>query len=117
MRNKISTLSYFVKRLKDNKYIVWKMFDSYNIGDPRKWTILVNPGFQSVYITCFINNETLQNQPVFMFDDGGAYISYRDNIKLQTDSMQVIINKLVSYGILGNSDLHVKKSLAADDRG
>lgn len=91
------------------------MFDSYNIGDPRKWTILVNPGFQSVYITCFINNETLQNQPMFMFDDGGAYISYRDNIKLQTDSMQVIINKLISYGISGNSDLHAMKEPPTDD--
>lgn len=115
MRNKISTLSYFVKRLKDNKYIVWKIFDSYNIGDPRKWTVLVNPGFHSVYITCFIDNESLQNKPVFMFDDGGAYIN--NNTKLQTESMQVIINKLISYGITSDSDLHIKKEGSTDEPG
>lgn len=100
MKNKISTLSYFIKRLKDNKYTVWKIFDAYNVGDPRKWTIMVNPGYQSVYITCKINNERLKNEPYFTFDDGNAYIP--SNISLATQSMQVIINKLIECGITPN---------------
>ena len=107
-KNKISTLGYFTKRLKDNKYIVWKIFDAYNIGDSRKWTVLVNPGFHSVYITCRVNNENLKNEHVYSFDDGNAYIT--DNISLQTDSMQVIINKLMEYGITPDSDYYIKEA-------
>lgn len=102
MKNKISTLGYFTKRLKDNKYIVWKIFDAYNIGDARKWTVLVNPGYHSVYITCRINNESLKNESFYTFDDGNTYIN--DNISLQTESMQVIINKLISYGVTPGAD-------------
>jgi hypothetical protein len=100
MKNKISTLSYFIKRLKDNKYTVWKIFDAYNIGDPRKWTIMVNPGYHSVYITCKINNESLKNEAYYKFDDGNSFLT--DNISIQTQSMQVIINKLIECGITPN---------------
>jgi len=108
MRNKISTLGYFMKRLKDNKYVVWKMFNGYNIGDSRKWTVLVNPGYHSVYITCYINNESLKNEPMFSFDDGRAWI--KDSVLLQTTSMEIVIQKLIEYGITPDSDQYLKKS-------
>ena len=44
MANKITTLSYFVKRLKDSGYVVYKMFDEYSEADPRNWTVLIDPG-------------------------------------------------------------------------
>jgi len=109
MRNKISTLSYFIKRLKDNKYVVWKIFDGYYIGDRRKWTVLVNPGFHSVYITCYIDNESLQNEPVFSFDDGGAW-DMKSNEKLQTKSMQIVINRLIEAGVTPDSTQYVKEN-------
>ena len=95
--NKLSTQGYFIKRLKDNGYVVWRMFDKYSLGDSRKWTILVNPGFHSVYITCHVNMEMINDIPAFAFEDGGSYI--RNNLKIQTESFETIMNHLMKYGI------------------
>lgn len=95
--NKISTQGYFIKRLKDNGYIVWRMFDKYSIGDTRKWTILVNPGFHSVYITCHVNMEMINDTPAFSFEDGGVYIS--NNLKIQTNSFETVMNHMMKHGI------------------
>ena len=97
MKNRIKNLSYFVKRLKDNGFIVWKIMDQYNVGDPRKWTILINPGIESAYITCFVNDEYLDYQSSFSFDDGG--IRFKNNLKIKTLSMEVIITHLIKNGI------------------
>ena len=35
-KNKITTLSYFVKRLKDSGFNVWKICNNYAHSDPRK---------------------------------------------------------------------------------
>ena len=58
-KNKIRTPSYFMKRLRDNGFIVWRIFNSYGKHDPRRWTVLVDPGCSSVFITCFTNKEFL----------------------------------------------------------
>jgi len=39
MANKITTQSYFIKRLKDSGYVVYKIFDQYGEADPRSWTV------------------------------------------------------------------------------
>jgi len=103
-KNKIKILSYFVKRLKDNGYVVWKIMDKYNVGDPRRWTILVNPGMESVYITCFVNDEYLDYQPSYTFSDGNT--RFNSNLKIKTVSMEVIITHLHENGINGDSDLY-----------
>lgn len=115
MKNKISTLGYFMKRLRDSKYVVWKIFNDYNIGDPRKWTVLVNPGHHSVYITCHVNQESLVDKPVFSFDDGKAW-GVSDNIRLQTVSMEVVIRKLMEYDIIPESDLYLKSENSDTDQ-
>tara|TARA_B100000676_G_C17500214_1_gene542800 strand:+ start:220 stop:564 length:345 start_codon:yes stop_codon:yes gene_type:complete len=97
MKNKISTLGYFVKRLKDNGFIVWKIFNKYNIGDHRKWTILINPEFQSVYITCFVNLEGLDDTPQFMFDDGNIF--FKKNTLLKTNSIETVVQHLVDHNV------------------
>jgi len=102
MKNKISTQGYFVKRLKDNGYIVWRIFDKYNIGDHRKWTLLINPGFQSVYITCIVNMESIDDTPIFSFDDGGLYI--RKDLQLKTSRIEDIINHLIKYGVTPDAE-------------
>lgn len=102
MKNKISTQGYFIKRLKDNGYVVWRIFDKYNIGDHRKWTILVNPGFQSVYITCIVNMEAIDDTPVFSFDDGGVYI--RKDLQLKTSRIEDIINHLLKNGVTSDAE-------------
>ena len=107
MKNKIKNCSYFMKRLRDNNFVVWKIFGEYNIGDSRKWTILINPGMESVYVTCYVNNEYLDYQPSFSFNDDGA--RFKNNLKLQTSSMEVIITHLVEHGVSPDSNLYRKE--------
>jgi len=57
VKNKIKTAGYFIKRLKDNGFVVLKMFNAYSEADPRRWSILVDPGYHSVFITCFTNKD------------------------------------------------------------
>jgi len=106
MKNKITTLGYFIKRLKDNGFIVWKMFNKYSDQDARIWTVLINPGEDSIYITCFINTDGINSLPVFEFNDGVN--SFRTNLKLSTSSMEIIINHLIKNGAVQNSKLYIK---------
>ena len=94
-KNKITTLSYFIKRLKDNNFIVWKIFNKYADHDSRKWTVLVNPGDESIYITCYMNATEL-GDCVFEFNDGKKSLD-RINLRIATASMEVIINHLISH--------------------
>jgi len=101
-KNKISTLGYFVKRMKDSGYIVWKMFNKYSMEDPRKWTILVNPGDESVLITCKVNVAEQSSTPHFDIYDGRQLMF--KNFALITDSMEVIISHLIKTGVTPDSD-------------
>ena len=106
MKNNISTLSYFVKRLKDNNFVVWKVFNQFGDHDPRKWTIMVNPGEESAYITCYINTEGVGSMPVFEIHDGTSV--FRNYAKIQTRSMEVIIKTLLKRGIRQDSESYRK---------
>lgn len=101
-KNKITTLGYFSKRLKDNGYVVWKIMDKYAHEDFRKWTILVNPAQESVYISCLINREGLNEMPGFDFYDGGRL--FPKNFTVRTESMEVIVNYLIEQGISNDSE-------------
>jgi hypothetical protein len=107
MKNKIKNCSYFTKRLRDNNFVVWKIFDEYNIGDPRRWTILVNPGMESVYITCYVNDEVLDYQPSFAFDDAG--VRFKNNMRIRTLSMEVIMTHLIEHGVTPDSNLYKRE--------
>lgn len=107
MKNKIHTLSYFKKRLKDNGYIVWDIMNKFSMEDPRKWTVMLNPSIESVYITCYVNRESLGDLPEFEFNDGG--MRFQKNLSLKTSSMEVVINLLNSKGIVSDDSLYVKK--------
>ena len=54
-QNKIKTPGYFIKRLRDCKFGVLRVFQGYGIHDCRRWTVLVDPGGASVYVTCYNN--------------------------------------------------------------
>jgi len=107
MKNKIYTLSYFKKRLKDSGYIVWDIMNKYAMEDPRKWTVLVNPSIESVYITCIVNRNELGQLPEFEINDGG--MRFQKNLTLMTSSMEVIINLLSRKGIVADDSLLYKK--------
>jgi hypothetical protein len=102
IKNRISTLGYFIKRLKDSGYITWRMFDKYSLEDPRKWTVLINPSEESVFITCRVNVEDRATSPHFDIYD--ARQATFKNVTLVTDSIEVIINHLIKCKVTPDSD-------------
>jgi hypothetical protein len=98
-RNKLKTPGYFIKRLRDNKFITLRVFQAYNIADPRKWTVLVDPGNTSLFITCYENKDS-SNDIMFEFDDGGRL--FPSNFFIKTHSIEIIIQKLVEKGVTFN---------------
>ena len=95
-KNKITTGSYFVKRLRDSGFVTIRLFKDYNILDPRRWTIMVDPGGSSLIITCYENKE-FQGDVVFEFNDGGN--KFPKNYNLKTKSMEIIVTALIERGI------------------
>ena len=71
-QNKIKTPGYFIKRLRDNKYGVLRVFQQYGLHDCRRWTILVDPGGSSIFVTCY-NNKNFNDEIMFEFNDGNNF--------------------------------------------
>ena len=99
-KNKLKTPSYFIKRLKDNGYVVLRLFNVYGKHDPRRWTVLINPTGNSVFCTCYINKNEM-DEVLFELNDGSVKIP--NNFYLKTDSIEVLIKFLMDSGIT-NSD-------------
>jgi hypothetical protein len=95
-KNKITTCSYFIKRLRDSGYVVDKLFGEYNYIDPRTWTVIVDPNVASIIITCY-NNHNEMGEEYFEMHDGGQFIP--DRFKIKTSSIEVVIEYLVKFGI------------------
>jgi hypothetical protein len=97
MKNKVHTLSYFKKRLKDSGYVVWDIVNKYAYSDPRKWTVLVNPGSEAIFVTCVLNREEV-DMTEFELNDSGQ--RFQKNLSIRTSSMEVITNFLNKKNIL-----------------
>ena len=91
MKNSVTTQGYFIKRLRDSGFVTVKLYDTYGTYDPRKWTVMVDPGGASVIITCYQNKET-RGDIEFEFNDGGSHFK---NYFLRTQSMEIIIMTLI----------------------
>ena len=98
----ITNQSYFIKRLKDSGYVVWKNFEDYNEADSRCWTVIIDPKVSSIFCTYYQNSGTFGNENFFELYDGGRYIP--SNIKIKTDSIEVIIDFLLRHGVSNNKD-------------
>ena len=94
--NKISNQSYFVKRLKDCGYYIYKIFDKYSEADCRCWTIMIDPGGTSTYCT-YVENKEEEGNNYFELYDNSQYILGK--IKIATNSIEVFITYLVRFGI------------------
>lgn len=112
-KNKISTMGYFIKRLKDNNFVVWKIFNKYGEADHRLWTVLVNPGEESVYITCYVNTDEIGSAPVFEILTGSSL--FRNYAKIQTKSMEIIIKYLLERGVQQNSEAYRQSESVLSD--
>lgn len=95
-KNKLSTPGYFLKRLKDNQFTTFRIFQNYSAADPRKWTVLVDPGGASIYITCY-ENKNFSGEVLFEFADGNQL--FNRNIFIKTDSIEVIVTMLLEAGV------------------
>ena len=98
MSNKISTLGYFKKRLKDNGFIVLDLFKNYSEKDNRRWTVMVNPNHESLIITC--KKDPDFESPIFEFTDSVLKMP----LKVATSSMEVIIKKLLTTLKISNDN-------------
>ena len=103
-KNKITTCSYFIKRLRDSGYVVDKLFGEYAYTDPRSWTVVVDPNVASVIITCY-NNHNEMGEEYFELHDGGQFIP--DRFKIKTSSFEVVIEYLVKFGINNKASTYV----------
>ena len=95
-KNKLKTAGYFIKRLKDNDFVTLRIFDKYSESDPRKWTVLIDPGGASVYVTCF-ENTPFKDEYLFNFNDGNQ--NFNNNFSLKTFSIEVVVRKLLETGV------------------
>jgi len=100
VKNKLRTAGYFIKRLRDSGFIVLKNFFRYSKSDPRRWTVLVDPSNTSVFVTCFVNKNTL-GEVLFKFDDGDN--KFPGNFYIKTDSIEVVIANLIAKGVANNN--------------
>jgi hypothetical protein len=105
MSNKLTTLGYFLKRLKDSGYYTYKLFTEYSKNDPRVWTIIIDPGVASIFCTCYVNDPYLDESYIELYD-GGQYIPGR--LKLKTDSFEVLVEHLVKFGINNKAPTYSK---------
>lgn len=96
MSNKLTTLGYFRKRLRDSGYNCLEIFKDFHETDPRAWCMVIDPGFASVFCVCYINYPELGSS-YFEFSDGNLRIPGK--IKLQTDSFEIIVEYLNKLGI------------------
>ena len=82
--------------MRDSGYCVLRVFQQFNIIDPRKWVVLIDPGGASIFLTCY-HNKDFNNQVMFEFNDGGNY--FQKNYSVSTESIEVIVQILVEKGI------------------
>ena len=94
-KNKLRTPGYFIKRLKDSGFATLRMFDKYGEHDSRRWTVLVDPGGVSVYVTCF-ENLPFKGEFLFSFSDGNQ--RFKRGYVLKTNSIEVVVQRLLDHG-------------------
>jgi hypothetical protein len=95
-QNKIKTPGYFIKRLRDNKFGVLRIFQKYGLHDSRRWTVLIDPGGCSIFVTCY-NNKNFNDEIMFEFNDGGNF--FPKNFSISTESIEVIVQLLIDKGV------------------
>lgn len=90
-RNKLYTLSYFRKRLRDAGITSKVLVNSYKEGDRRYWTISIDPE-KRIWCTCFKYIEDGVIKYKFKFSDGNQHLPL--DRTLSTESMPIIIKAL-----------------------
>jgi hypothetical protein len=91
MRNKITTKSYALKRLKDCGYRASVIDLPFDDSDKRKWIILIDEGVSSVFLIMMADG-------TFRLYDGMRFT--HSHILHNTTSMEVLLSTLNDHGII-----------------
>jgi hypothetical protein len=102
-KTKITTVGYFLKRLRDSGYVADKLYTDYKESDSRSWTVIVDPANTSIFITCF-NNKSYLGEEFFEIYDGGQYIP--ENFRIKTSSIEIVVEYLVKFNINNKSSTY-----------
>jgi len=113
MSNKINTLGYFKKRLRDSGYRVEDVFRNFNYNDPRIWTIVIDPGVASIFCTCYVNCPEHGDTTLELYD-GGQHIPGK--FKVVTNSIEVVMEKLNSFDIVNKTARYNAEGIAGKDK-
>ena len=119
-KNSVTTQGYFVKRLRDNGFITSRVYDRYTDSDRRKWTVVINPEIDSIFITCYDNGEW-PYKGMYHIDDGGQRLP--SNFYINTMSIEVVIKHLLDFNIdqkdvnIRNNGRPTKQSSSATEKG
>lgn len=113
MANKLTTLGYFMKRLRDSGYMVDRLYTNYSITDPRSWSVVIDPRCASIFCTCYQNDPEL-NASYFEIYDGGQFIK-PGRVKIETSSIEVFITYLVKYGINNKTRNYTRNNFNNND--
>lgn len=89
-----------MSRIRDNGYIADRLFANYGEHDPRVWTVIIDPGGASVFLTCMKNVDGL-NTVYFEMYDATQFVPGR--FKINTDSIEVICTYLHEFGVISKS--------------
>ena len=84
-KNKLYTLSYFRKRLKENNIKSVRLINKFADDDDRYWTILISPNHKNIICTCYKTD----SEYFFNFHTS-KYFKYQ----IKTQSMEVIIKTM-----------------------
>ena len=95
-KNNITTQGYFIKRLRDNGFSTSRVYDRYSESDRRKWTVVVNPKTDSVFITC-VDNGDWPYKGMYHLDDNGQ--KFPAGLYINTLSVEVVIKHLLDFKI------------------
>ena len=95
-KNNITTKGYFIKRLRDSGFFVVRDYNRYSQHDSRKWTVVVNPKGESVFITCHDNGEWPW-RGLYEFDDSGTIIPR--GFHINTESTDVVAKHLQQFNV------------------
>ena len=111
-KNKLTTQSYLVKRLKDMGYSIDKLTAvEYTATDKRKFSILLDNGGVSIIVTCFKPEIDPNGKPKdfgkFQFYDGQRM--HNTNLKFDTLSAEVLGEYLNSKGVINKHWSYGKK--------
>lgn len=105
-KNKITTQGYFVRRLRNEGYYVSRVYDRYSDNDRRKWTIAINPGTDSIFITC-VDKGDWPHRGMYRIDDNGS--TFPHNFYINTESVDVMMKHLDDFKVEKPDNTRVNK--------